>query len=51
MDRDALAEATARRTAPGSGLAPDDVGRVIDALFGTVEQPGAIAEGLRKARR
>ncbi|MFE5258712.1 HU family DNA-binding protein [Streptomyces coelicoflavus] len=48
MDKNALTEAAARRTAAaGSGLEPDDVERVIDALFGTVEQPGVIAEGLR----
>ncbi|MFC9464358.1 DNA-binding protein [Streptomyces coelicoflavus] len=48
MDKDALAEAAARRTAAGgSELAPQDVERVIDALFGTVEEPGVIAEGLR----
>ncbi|MFD5805750.1 HU family DNA-binding protein [Streptomyces sp. NPDC127020] len=48
MDKDALIAAAARKTAePGTGVAPDDVERVIDALFGTVEQPGVIAEGLK----
>ncbi|WP_407564642.1 HU family DNA-binding protein [Streptomyces sp. 184] len=48
MNRDTLVEAVAGKTAEtGAGLAPDEVGRVIDALFGTVERPGAIAEGLR----
>ncbi|MFB7651573.1 MULTISPECIES: HU family DNA-binding protein [unclassified Streptomyces] len=49
MDKDALIEAAVRKTAePGAGVAPEDVERVIDALFGTVEQPGVIAEGLKR---
>ncbi|MFE0962652.1 DNA-binding protein [Streptomyces fungicidicus] len=49
MDKNALAEAAARKTAgTGAELAPDQVERVIDALFGTVERPGVIAEGLRR---
>jgi len=49
MDKNALAEAAASKTAgTGAELAPDQVERVIDALFGTVERPGAIAEGLKR---
>ncbi|MFB7999990.1 HU family DNA-binding protein [Streptomyces sp. NPDC056002] len=49
MDKDALVQAAARRTAQtGAGVAPEEVERVIDALFGTLEHPGAIAEGLKR---
>ncbi|MGW3866763.1 HU family DNA-binding protein [Streptomyces sp. NPDC005047] len=48
MNKDALVEAAARKTAkPDAGVAREDVERVIDALFGTVEHPGVIAEGLK----
>jgi DNA-binding protein HU-beta len=50
MDREHLIEITARRAAeaPGSTqLTPEDVDRVLEALFGTVEQPGTIAEALK----
>ncbi|MEV6781700.1 DNA-binding protein [Streptomyces sp. NPDC051098] len=32
-------------------MSQDDVERVIDALFGTVEQPGTIAQALRGGER
>ncbi|CAL9351490.1 HU family DNA-binding protein [Streptomyces griseomycini] len=49
MDKNALIEATATKTAhTGAQLPPDEVERVLDALFGTVEYAGAIAEGLRQ---
>ncbi|MGW7056108.1 HU family DNA-binding protein [Streptomyces sp. NPDC054887] len=49
MDKSRLIEATAEKTAPaesGSALRREDVERVLDALFGTVEHPGTIAEAL-----
>lgn len=49
MDKNALVEAAARRTAETDRqLAAEQVERVIDALFGTVEHPGVIAEGLKR---
>ncbi|MFD4033313.1 HU family DNA-binding protein [Streptomyces sp. NPDC058637] len=49
MNKAALVEAAVRKTAEaGSRLPPDEVERVIDALFGTVEYAGAIAEGLKR---
>ncbi len=49
MDKTALVEAAVRKTAEtGTQLAPEEVERVIDALFGTVETAGAIAEGLKR---
>ncbi|MCS0638676.1 HU family DNA-binding protein [Streptomyces sp. LP05-1] len=51
MDKDALTRAVAAKTGNGGGgraLEPAVVGRVLDALFGTVERPGALAEGLRE---
>ncbi|MEU2222130.1 hypothetical protein [Streptomyces sp. NPDC018347] len=53
MDRSRLIETTARRAAghpDGRQFGPQDIGRVLDALFGTVEHPGTIAEAL-KARQ
>ncbi len=53
MDKQQLIDRTAGRTeASGDGergerLAPQDVERVLDALFGTVEHPGVIAEAVR----
>ncbi|MCK8680796.1 MULTISPECIES: DNA-binding protein [Streptomyces] len=48
MDRSGLIEATVRKAAQdGGGLGPEDVGRVVDALFGTVEHSGSIAEAIR----
>ncbi len=49
MDKNALVEAAARRTAETDRqLAAEQVERVVDALFGTVEHPGVIAEGLKR---
>lgn len=49
MDKTQLIEATADNAADhGDGRRPatEDVGRTFDALFGTVEHPGSIAEAL-----
>ncbi|XKK60709.1 hypothetical protein HFP71_33985 [Streptomyces sp. ARC32] len=50
MDRAQLIEAAAGRTAPDGkgGVSAEDVERVCDALFGTLEQPGAIAVALKR---
>ncbi|MFE2053070.1 HU family DNA-binding protein [Streptomyces sp. NPDC059459] len=49
MDKNALVEAAARQTGEADApLTPDQVERVIDTLFGTVERPGVIAAGLRR---
>ncbi|MFD3534175.1 HU family DNA-binding protein [Streptomyces sp. NPDC058664] len=49
MDKNALIEATVHKTAEtGAQLPPDEVERVVDALFGTVAFPGTIAEGLKQ---
>ena len=45
MDKKELVEATARKTA--GGVSAEVVEDVIDALFGTVEKSGSIAEALR----
>ncbi|MFF8574077.1 hypothetical protein ACF06L_22970 [Streptomyces sp. NPDC015408] len=45
MDKARMIEATAGRAESISG---EDVERVCDALFGTVERPGVIAEGLKQ---
>ncbi|URM92489.1 DNA-binding protein [Streptomyces sp. MRC013] len=51
MDRSELAEATARKTAERGGqVSADDVERVLEALFGTVADAGALAQGLRRDR-
>ncbi|MEU3556247.1 HU family DNA-binding protein [Streptomyces fragilis] len=50
MDRSELVEAVARKTAEGGDLSDAQVGRVIDAVFGTVAEPGAIAEALKEGR-
>ncbi|MEU1127827.1 DNA-binding protein [Streptomyces sp. NPDC005899] len=48
MDRNALIEATARKTGGDAAqVSAQHVEQVLDALFGTVDRPGTIAEGLR----
>ncbi|MEG8275384.1 hypothetical protein [Streptomyces sp. AHA2] len=50
MDKSQLSQMTARRAADapdGGPLDTDDIGRILDLLFGTVEQAGAIAEALK----
>ncbi|MGW3990598.1 HU family DNA-binding protein [Streptomyces sp. NPDC004830] len=50
MDKSQLSQMTARRAgdAPGAGqLDTDDISRVLDLLFGTVERAGVIAEALK----
>lgn len=48
MDLGALIQATAHKAeADGRNVPPQEVERVLLALFGTVEHPGTIAEGLR----
>ncbi|WP_329035157.1 HU family DNA-binding protein [Streptomyces sp. NBC_00178] len=47
MDRSGLIEAVGRRTADDGELSPERIGRVVDAVFGTVAEAGAIAETLR----
>ncbi|MEU6807780.1 hypothetical protein ABZ920_01910 [Streptomyces sp. NPDC046831] len=50
MDRRRLVEATAGKATeqdPQARLAAEDVDRVLNAVFGTVEHPGTIAEALR----
>ncbi|MFF9060899.1 HU family DNA-binding protein [Streptomyces sp. NPDC014882] len=50
MDKSQLAEKTAHRAGDGGNgprLTADDVGLVLDTLFGTVEHPGTIAEALK----
>ncbi|KAA0942598.1 HU family DNA-binding protein [Streptomyces apricus] len=54
MDKHQLIEDTASRTGAAGddgALAPHDVERVLDALFGTVEHPGLIAEAVRTGER
>lgn len=49
MDKSGLVEMVARKTVEhGVDVPPETVGQVIDALFGTVERSGAIADGLRR---
>jgi DNA-binding protein HU-beta len=51
VDRSALAEATARKASERGGqVSVDDVGRVLEALFGTVVDAGTLAEALRRDR-
>ncbi|GAB2582463.1 hypothetical protein GCM10027168_14100 [Streptomyces capparidis] len=51
MDRTELAEATARKAAQrGGSLSAEEVGRVLDALFGTVQDAGTLAEALKEGR-
>jgi DNA-binding protein HU-beta len=50
MDKAQLIKTTAGDTGghgADRGLSPEDVERVLDAVFGTVEHPGAIARALR----
>ncbi|MFD7304079.1 HU family DNA-binding protein [Streptomyces pharetrae] len=50
MDKSQLTEMTARRAADSSDgreLTGDDISRVLDLLFGSVEQAGTIAEALK----
>ncbi|GAA3310773.1 hypothetical protein [Streptomyces cinereospinus] len=50
MDKSQLTEMTARRAADGPDgpqLTEDDISRIIDLLFGTVERAGTIAEALK----
>ncbi|MGW2131894.1 HU family DNA-binding protein [Streptomyces coelicoflavus] len=51
MDKTQLTEATASKAAGDGGdrtLNSEAVGAVLDAVFGTVEHPGSIAEALRR---
>ncbi|MFI2781370.1 HU family DNA-binding protein [Streptomyces sp. ALB3] len=50
MDRSGLIEAIGRKTADGGELPADQIGRVVDAVFGTVGEAGAIAEALKAGR-
>ncbi|MFH9469650.1 HU family DNA-binding protein [Streptomyces clavifer] len=50
MDRSGLIDAVARKTKSGSELPTEQIGRVVDALFGTVEMSGVIAEALKADR-
>ncbi|MEU2062463.1 hypothetical protein [Streptomyces sp. NPDC013455] len=50
MNKAQLIGMTARRAAElpgGRQLAPEDIDRVLETLFGTVEHPGTIAEALK----
>ncbi|MEV0845662.1 HU family DNA-binding protein [Streptomyces sp. NPDC049954] len=47
MDRSGLIEAVARGTAGEGAPSPGQIGAVVDALFGTVERSGAIAQALK----
>ncbi|WP_165984320.1 HU family DNA-binding protein [Streptomyces sp. YIM 98790] len=49
MDKSGLIEETVRRAADGgTQVSAEQAGRVVDALFGTLEHAGAIAEALRR---
>lgn len=50
MDRSGLVEAVTRKASDGGDLSLEQVGRVVDALFGTVDRAGAIAEALRAGK-
>ncbi|MFB8027397.1 HU family DNA-binding protein [Streptomyces sp. NPDC056465] len=50
MDRSGLIEAVGRKTSGGGTLPDAEIGRVVDALFGTVAEPGVIAEALKAGR-
>ncbi|MEU1484757.1 HU family DNA-binding protein [Streptomyces sp. NPDC005752] len=50
MDRSGLVEAIGRKTADGGELPAEQIGRVVDAVFGTVAEAGAIAEALKAGR-
>ncbi|MGC5038216.1 MULTISPECIES: HU family DNA-binding protein [unclassified Streptomyces] len=50
VDKSQLTEMTVRRAADGpdgTPLSADDIGKVLDLLFGTVERAGTIAEALK----
>ncbi|MFI8191573.1 HU family DNA-binding protein [Streptomyces sp. NPDC085946] len=47
MDKAQLIETTAGEAGGSEGVSPEAVERVFDAVFGTVEHPGAIARALR----
>ncbi|MFE0454128.1 hypothetical protein ACFW2D_23155 [Streptomyces sp. NPDC058914] len=50
MDKSELTQMTARRAADdpnGRHLGADDISRILDLLFGTVEQAGTVAEALK----
>ncbi|GAB3114289.1 hypothetical protein GCM10027160_19810 [Streptomyces calidiresistens] len=48
MDRTELVERTLGKAADnGAELSAEQTGQIIDALFGTLERPGAIAEVIR----
>lgn len=50
VDKTQLTEMTARRAADGPGgrqLGAEDISRILDLLFGTVEEAGTIAEALK----
>ncbi|WP_344362351.1 hypothetical protein [Streptomyces gobitricini] len=51
MDKSKLIEATAEKAASaesGRPMRTEDIERVVDTLFGTVERPGTIAEALAR---
>ena len=50
MDRAGLIEAIGRKTAEDGEVPADQIGRVVDALFGTVAEARAIAEALKAGR-
>ncbi|GAB3169289.1 hypothetical protein GCM10027162_08090 [Streptomyces incanus] len=50
MDRSGLVEAVTHMAANGGDLSSEEVGRVVDALFGTIDRAGAIAEALRAGK-
>ncbi|KPC78195.1 MULTISPECIES: HU family DNA-binding protein [Streptomyces] len=50
MDRSGLVEAIGRKTAAGGELPAEQIGRVVDAVFGTVAEAGAVAEALKAGR-
>ncbi|MEU9358968.1 HU family DNA-binding protein [Streptomyces sp. NPDC048301] len=50
MDRSGLIEAIGRRTADGGEIPAADIGRFVDALFGTLGEAGVIAEALKAGR-
>lgn len=50
MDRSGLIEAVESGTAGGTAPSPEQIGAVVDALFGTVERAGAIARALKAGR-
>lgn len=52
MNKHTLIEAAMSKATYGGGqVSAEQVESIVDALFGTVERPGAIAEGLRNGER